>query len=122
MLNLIKGYNAKSYYSKRLWRTIRGLKEIGPKLGLVSKSNIDDPHSSAAVAMAGLAGHPVEELEVYERMAGANQGVGHLGNSPLNGFQMSYELTNLFEAAGGYGNVLGGTTGPTESMNGYGSH
>jgi hypothetical protein len=121
-LDLVKGFGAKSYISKRLWRTIKGLKEIGPKLGLVSKSSIDDPHSSAAVAMAGLAGHPVEELEMYERMTGANQGVGPLGNSPLNGFQMSYELTNLFEAAGGYGNVLAGPTSNADGMNGYGGH
>lgn len=59
-LELVKGFSTKSYVSKRLWKTIKGLKETGPKLGLVSRQTLtdtSDPHSSAAVAMAGLAGH-----------------------------------------------------------------
>ena len=104
-LDLVKGFSTKSYISQRLWRTIRGLKEVGPKLGLVSRQPFTrddaDPHSSAAVAMAGLAGHPVEELGgggVYDRSPG--EGVSA---SPMNGQQMSYELTTLFEAAQGQG-------------------
>ena len=34
-LDLVRGMTAQSYVSKRLWKTIRGLKEIGPKLGLL---------------------------------------------------------------------------------------
>lgn len=101
-LDLIKGFSTKSYISKRLWITIKGLKEVGPKLGLVSRpshTDVIDPHSSAAVAMAGLAGHPVDPMAMFP----ANQGPNSLGNSPMNGHQLSYELTNLFEAAGGYG-------------------
>ncbi len=100
-LDLIKGFSTKSYVSQRLWRTIRGLKELGPKLGLVSRQPFsrddEDPHSSAAVAMAGLAGHPVEEMGVYPSPQGPNS----IGSSPMNGQQMSHELTTLFEAAGG---------------------
>lgn len=33
-LDLVRQLSATSYVSKRLWRTIRGLKEVGPKLGL----------------------------------------------------------------------------------------
>lgn len=99
-LDLVKGFSTKSYISQRLWRTIRGLKELGPKLGLVSRQPFarddEDPHSSAAVAMAGLAGHPVQEMGVYP----SPQGASSIGSSPMNGQQMSYELTTLFEAAG----------------------
>lgn len=104
-LDVLKGFSTKSYISKRLWRTIRGLKEVGPKLGLVSRPMLPDttdPHSSAAVAMAGLAGHPVNELTLFS----TNQDPSPLGNSPTCGLQMSHELTSLFEAAGGYGSMM----------------
>lgn len=105
-LDLIRGFSTKSYVSKRLWNTIKGLRKIGEKLGVLVPRpvppNSNDDHSNAAVAMAGLAGHPIEGLSVY----GAVNGVNGLGNSPLDGMQISQELTNLFEAAGGIGNFL----------------
>lgn len=101
-LDLIRGFSTKSYVSKRLWNTIKGLRKIGEKLGVLVPRpvppNSNDDHSNAAVAMAGLAGHPIEDLSVY--------GVNELGNSPLDGMQISQELTNLFEAAGGIGSFL----------------
>lgn len=100
-LDLVKGFSAKSYVSKRLWKTIKGLKEVGPKLGLSQDQSTnnggntsEDPHSSAAMTMAGLAGHDIP---------GMNN--NFMGNSPMNGFQMSHEMTNLFEAA--LGNLPG---------------
>ena len=102
-LEIVKGFSNNSYISKRLWKAIRGLKEIGPKLGLVSRqtqlTNSNDPHSSAAVAMAGLAGHQVDEMAAYA----SAQNSSSIGSSPMNGQQMSHELTNLFEAANVYG-------------------
>jgi len=110
-LDLVKGFSKKSFVSKRLWRTIKGLKEVGPKLGLSQDSNVgpEDPHSSAALVMAGLAGHEISGL-------GGAFGDGNLnglssGNSPMNGFQMSHEMTNMFEAALG-----------SVGMNGNGSY
>ncbi|KAL1872191.1 hypothetical protein Plec18167_006794 [Paecilomyces lecythidis] len=102
-LDLVSGFGAKSYVSKRLWKTIKGLRKTGEKLGLLSRpsdSETNDAHSTAAVAMAGLAGHAIDDLSVYGQL----NGVGELGNSPMNGLQISHELTNLFEAMGGYGN------------------
>lgn len=104
-LDLVKGFSTESYTSKRLWKTIKGLKEVGPKLGLVSRqalADTNDPHSSAAVAMAGLAGHQVDESAVFPQVPEASL----LGPSPMDGQQMSYELTNFFEAVGGYGNLM----------------
>lgn len=111
-LDLVKGFSNNSYIAKRLWKAIKGLKEVGPKLGLVSRqtqlTHSNDAHSSAAVAMAGLAGHQVDEMAAYA----SAQNPSPIGSSPLNGQQMSHELTNLFEAAKGYGNA------PTSSAQG----
>jgi hypothetical protein len=118
-LDLVNGFSTKSYVSKRLWKTIKGLRQLGERLGVLERPygpDANDPHSTAAVAMAGLAGHPMEDLSVY----GALNGVGELGNSPLNGLQMSHELTTLFEAVGGFGNFMGTTTADT--INGFISH
>ncbi|KAI1174679.1 fungal-specific transcription factor domain-containing protein [Nemania sp. FL0916] len=52
-LELLKDMSAKSWVSKRLWGTIKSLRDVAPRLGLA-----EDPHSSAALTMAGLAsGH-----------------------------------------------------------------
>lgn len=119
-LDLINGFSTKSYVSKRLWKTIKGLRKIGERLGVLVRpfgSDSNDPHSTAAVAMAGLAGHPIENISVY----GSLNGVGELGNSPLNGLQMSHELTNLFEAVGGFSSFMASGTGP-DGMNGFVGH
>lgn len=104
-IDLVRGFSAQSYVSMRLWQTIKGLKDIGPRLGLVSRhplADAIDPHSSAAVAMAGLAGHRVNEMTAFSIAPGH----ATIAPSPMNGQQMSYELTNLFEAAGGYHNAI----------------
>lgn len=117
-LDLVKGFSNKSFVSKRLWRTIKGLKEIGPKLGLSpdvagnGSLEVEDPHSSAALAMAGLAGHEISNLgNPFAQDGGLSVATG---NSPMNGFQMSHEMTSLFEAALGSvanGNGAGGAFG-----------
>jgi hypothetical protein len=100
-LDLVRGLSADSYVSQRLWKTIRGLKEIVPKLGLnMSNISTDDAHSTAAVAMAGLAGHQVDELAIFSN--GREGGV--MQNTSPDG--MANDLTNLFEAAGSYPNML----------------
>lgn len=106
-LDLVKGFSAQSPISKQLWKTIKGLKEVGPKLGVVSRqqalTGTNDPHSSAAaLAMAGLAGHQVDEMVAFPQV----QNSSTAGSSPMNGQQMSHELQHLFETAGGYGNNL----------------
>lgn len=105
-LDLVKGFSALSPISKRLWKTIKGLKEVGPKLGVVSRQQAltdpNDPHSSAAVAMAGLAGHQVDEIAAFPQY----QDSSTAGSSPMNGQQMSRALKDLFDTAGGYTNNL----------------
>lgn len=119
-LELVRGFSRGSWVSKRLWKTIRILKEVGPKLGLVAARtnhneahhgagrSQEDPSRSAAVAMAGLAGHNVDELALYGVSLNDKQSqhwpLGNASlasNSPDN---MANDLTTLFEAAGNYGN------------------
>lgn len=140
-LDLVRALSKGSPISERLWKTIRHLKEIAPKLGLVadkegtqqqqapqppkqqsqapptpqsqSQSQLKgdtDPSRSAAVAMAGLAGVDVNEIDLYNNN---NGGGGNSGNqaqqtawSTATGHSsspegMANDLTSLFEAAGG---------------------
>lgn len=103
-LDLVKGYRPQSYISRRLWKTIQGLKDMGPKLGLMPGQGLDvNDSTSAAVAMAGLAGHQVDESTLFTPgQSASTMSGGTMNSSPMNGHQMSNELTNLFEAAGGY--------------------
>ncbi|KAL8814952.1 MAG: hypothetical protein Q9223_005870 [Gallowayella weberi] len=119
-IDLVSGFSAQSYVSMRLWQMIKGLKEVGPRLGLVSRpamSEVIDPHSSAAVAMAGLAGHRVDEMTAFP----VSQGPTAVGQSPMNGQQMSNELTNLFEAAGGYNSAMMPNSQGINHGNGFGT-
>ncbi|KOS19824.1 putative transcriptional regulatory protein [Escovopsis weberi] len=53
-LDLVTDMSRKSVVSQRLWRAVRALKKIAPRIGL----NPEDPQSTAALGMIGLArGH-----------------------------------------------------------------
>lgn len=92
-LDLIKGFSPHSSTSKNLWKTIRQLNGFFRKLDSLKPNEANDPHSSAAIAMAGLAGQPVDNT-TYSNMSS-------LCSSPFDGMQISNELTTLFEMAGG---------------------
>ncbi|CAI6249123.1 unnamed protein product [Periconia digitata] len=98
-LDLVRGLSANSYVSRRLWKTVRLLKEVGPRLGLKIRSDAADAHSSAAAAMANLAGHQVDELAIFPNGRNTNVDTPH---------GMASDLTNLFEAAGGVNSMLNG--------------
>jgi hypothetical protein len=92
-LDLVRSFSSDSYVSKRLWRTIKMLKEVGPRLGLNIRNEAVDAHSSAAVAMAGLAGHRVDEMAIFSNGQGANIDTPH---------GMASDLSSLFDAAGNF--------------------
>ena len=103
-LDIVKSFSSNSHTSRKLWKTIKSLKEIAPRLGVSRQepAEVDDRHSSAAAAMAGLAGHQVDRLDVYPHSHPSSS----LGSSPMDGQWMYTELTNLFEAAGGQNSLL----------------
>ncbi|GAP86725.1 putative fungal specific transcription factor domain-containing protein [Rosellinia necatrix] len=95
-LELLKDMSTKSWVSKRLWGTVKSLRDVAPRLGLA-----EDPHSSAALTMAGLAtGH--------SQTAPSHVVISPFGHSllvpPSPGFdgmqtpvQMSSEMSRIFE-------------------------
>ncbi|KAF1930824.1 uncharacterized protein M421DRAFT_57227 [Didymella exigua CBS 183.55] len=126
-LHLVRGLSSESRVSKRLWRTIRTLNEVGPRLGLVSEyqqqqqqqqhEQQQHEQSDAAVAMAGLAGH---EMPHFLRRHGALDPAldPALGDTPHG---IALHLTSLFEAAGsayGINNPFDGMSG-LSSAGGY---
>ena len=124
-LDIVKGFSTSTVIAKRLWKAIKGLKEIAPRLGLISRQPLlppalpphmhQDLHSDAAVAMAGLAGHQIERFSGLQHgnasallsfPPSSQPSSQSQASSPMDGNQMSYELTNLFEAAGRYDHGL----------------
>ncbi|MCJ1308170.1 hypothetical protein MMC25_001822 [Agyrium rufum] len=122
-LDLVKGFSTKSCVSKRLWKTIKGLKEVGPRLGVEDRhqtivdTGAEDPHSSAAVAMAGLAGHPINNFSAQQltKLESPSR-----SNTLESGHQLSTELTNLFEAAHSCKNTPAVDPGTAQQLNRYG--
>lgn len=104
-LDIVRGFSKGSWVGKRLWKAIRVLKEVGPKLGLAPKSDEQsndqsqqlDPNRSAAVAMAGLAGHNVDEMALMQ--GGHQRGWSSATASSSSPDNMANDLTSLFEVA-----------------------
>lgn len=104
-LDIVRGFSKGSWVGKRLWKTIRVLKEVGPKLGLAPKDGDQDrqqsqqldPNRSAAVAMAGLAGHNVDEMALMQ--GGHQRGWSAATGTSSSPDNMANDLTNLFEVA-----------------------
>ncbi|KAI4592866.1 hypothetical protein KJ359_010313 [Pestalotiopsis sp. 9143b] len=104
-LELVRDLSNKSWVSQRLWRTIKSLKEVAPRLGL---AEVDDPHSSAALAMAGLAtGHmgptstppAAGSTAAFARPVPTSappNGVTAV-DGVQNGWQISHEMSRIFE-------------------------
>ncbi|KAJ5272325.1 hypothetical protein N7478_007450 [Penicillium angulare] len=91
-LELVKGFSTKSYISRRLWKSIRGLRKLGPQLGLsVQKGR---PDGSAPENH-----NPLESSNHFESPNVAPDSSIH-SQTPLDGAQMTQELMEWFEAVG----------------------
>lgn len=101
-LDLIKDLSSKSWVSQRLWRTIRALKDVAPRFGL---NPDDDPHSTAALGMIGLARGHVDPIPISQRSfqplsassRQPSQGQLHDGIVDKNGERIQNELSRVFE-------------------------
>ncbi|KAK5995230.1 putative transcriptional regulatory protein [Cladobotryum mycophilum] len=95
-LDLVKDLSAKSWVSQRFWRTIRCLKDVAPRFGL---NPDDDPHSTAALGMIGLArGHmePIPMGQSYHNLPMPPSQPPHDG-SVNNGSRLGNEFSRIFE-------------------------
>jgi len=119
-LELVRGLSADSFVSKRLWTTIKGLKNVAPKMGLLADSepvgNLSlegassgeqvqyvDAHSSAALGLAGLAGHSMDENAYLAAQLSGHGQANDQGNAPgatasPNPNGMANDLVNLYES------------------------
>ncbi|KAK1579870.1 fungal-specific transcription factor [Colletotrichum navitas] len=122
-LELVKDLSAKSWVSQRLWRTISSLKEVAPSIGLRNQSD-EDAHSSAALAMAGLASGQVSTspatIAPFGRSSLSTTPTMHqqptpnleTAQSPNNGVRIQTEMSRIFEGYMGLnGNPAGGEDG-----------
>ncbi|KAH7375289.1 fungal-specific transcription factor domain-containing protein [Plectosphaerella cucumerina] len=125
-LELVKDLSAKSWVSKRLWRTISSLKEVAPRIGL-RQNQEDDPHNTAALTMAGLAAgrragmSPVPISPFGRRSISSatpslptQQSTPRLNNDqqlPNNGALIHNEMSRIFEGYVGVNNFNGGDQG-----------
>jgi hypothetical protein len=102
-LELIKDLSSKSYISKRLWSTIKSLREVAPRLGLDKEPN---HNAHAAPVMRIPSG--VGQVPLPPHLARQQQQPPVPGSpTPLevnNGLQMATEMSRFFE---GYVNMHG---------------
>ncbi|OTB09367.1 hypothetical protein M426DRAFT_315925 [Hypoxylon sp. CI-4A] len=105
-LELVKDLSSKSWVSQRLWSTIKSLREVAPRLGLAQ-----DPHSTAALTMAGLAtgqmGVTPPLAPSYGSQPSPVSGATPTFTGAHNGYQISSEMSRIFE------NYMGKTNSPT---------
>ena len=106
-LDLVKNLSAKSWVSRRLWRTIRSLKEVAPRFGL---NPDDDAHSSAALGMIGLArGHTDGSPASQSPFQRPSVPLRHPSQQDLqgdkNGSRLQTEMSRMFEGYVGLNGV-----------------
>lgn len=126
-LSLLKDLSAHGYSAKRLWKSLRGLKSIAPQLGLTPSDGPKTPHHQSSVlpvdentevhVSAGSdvpAGgpyhlHPTSSLIAPPDVAGGESNwllnprtnMNFTPDSMPDMFQMSNDLTDMFEAFSG---------------------
>ncbi|KAI1387158.1 uncharacterized protein F4822DRAFT_275544 [Hypoxylon trugodes] len=95
-LELVKDLSSKSFVSQRLWNTIKSLREVAPRLGLAQ-----DPHSTAALTMAGLAtgqmGATPSIASGYGSHPSPVAGIVPPVDNVQSGPQLSSEFSRIFE-------------------------
>jgi hypothetical protein len=92
-IELVKHFSTQSYISKRLWRSIKSLKKVAPKVGLQKDRELAverNAGSNAPYADGMFFMDPIE--------AGSDRDV--LADSPFDGPQISQELMDWFESFG----------------------
>lgn len=95
-LELVKGFSTHSYISRRLWKSIRSLKKLGPQLGLKD----DTPTSVTHTTPLDGTQMTQELMEWFETVGnldlmGMETGTG-LGNGPLNYGELSSVMKDCF--------------------------
>lgn len=102
-LDLIEGFSMKSYVSRRLWRSIKNLRQLGPRMGLEKEGYASEPRQlvQGTDVMGGqeLLGIPAVNTGPW---------LGDLDELQVDGMQMSRGLMDLYEAMGESASADGG--------------
>lgn len=96
-LELVKDLSVKSWVSKRLWRTIGTLKDVAPRFGLDPD---EDPHSSAALGMIGLARGHMDAPTAFQKPSLPPSQDTRENSADLmvhNGTRIQSEMSRIFE-------------------------
>lgn len=107
-LDLVRGFSGKSQVAKRLWNTVKHLKVIGPRLGVfpIQESHWESqnhsrqrncPHPMSLSEHTALATEHDLHFDYSANMPLAPESSSTC-SFPLDGNQLSNELTSLFEA------------------------
>ena len=118
-LDLIKGFSGTSLAARRLWRTIKHLKVIGPKLGILSQqeppigveqsgskqsgnpsgpsSTFNNPASNHGASEQNLLNYGPGDLD-FLMSTPLDSGATSTAAYQMDGVQLSYELSNLFDS------------------------
>ncbi|KAM0556911.1 hypothetical protein ACHAPJ_005584 [Fusarium lateritium] len=117
-LELVKDLSAKSWASQRLWRTIRSLKDVAPRFGLNAE---DDPQSTAALGMIGLARGHMEQQQSFRKpsMPGQQSQAATPDSVAQNGSRIQAEMSRMFE---GYVGLNGFQYNENDGQQGSGSN
>lgn len=91
-LELVKGFSTQSYISRRLWKSIRSLRKLGPQLGLGMQRQRADGRPMGQLDPSG------PSLPNESPVAGPGSNIQ--SQTPLDGAQMTQELMEWFEAVG----------------------
>ncbi|KAB8233191.1 putative C6 transcription factor [Aspergillus alliaceus] len=90
-VELVKGFSPRSYVSRRLWRSIKSLRKLGPQLGLQTHRQGDETDQSALEPPDGsTAVEPLEQVPASSIQS----------HTTPDGVQMTRELMEWFEAVG----------------------
>jgi hypothetical protein len=90
-LELVKGFSPRSYVSRRLWRSIKSLRKLGPQLGLQTHQHPDGTERAAFEPSGG----STTIDSVGQAPASSMQ-----SHTTPDGAQMTRELMEWFEAVG----------------------
>jgi hypothetical protein len=107
-LELVRGFSSNSHVARRLWRTVKHLKVVGPRLGVLpnqeqSRNRSRDSHGANLPRQASTLGHlaPVVEHDLgacYVPNMTFDAEISPAYSFSLDGKRLSNDLTNLFEA------------------------
>ncbi|CAG9990387.1 unnamed protein product [Clonostachys byssicola] len=100
-LELVEGFSMESYVSRRLWRSIRHLRQLAPQMGFLNQGQASAPQEPAPAA------NMADTRESMGAPVSGTQTCLQDGNLQVDGAQMSRELMDMYEAMGESANTFG---------------